>query len=239
MKLTRKTFSQEEHKVWSIMYQRQRDLLASTDKVSTLFLHGLSLAPLSAHTIPDSHETSALLSQKNGRTLIDAENPYLSMNDRFAHLIEKRFPVTSYIRSFKDIDFTPLPDLFHEYFGHMPQMFIDEFAAIEHKTARLFYSLQTTEQKQQLYALSWYSIEYGAIMENGIPKAIGAGILSSPGDLQRFIDGEFELIPATLEQIITTEPSPHKPHKTLFVFDSLEQFSTILDEFEELILDTR
>jgi len=65
----------------------------------------------------------------------------------------------------KDFDYTPLPDLFHEYFGHMPQMFQQFFVDIEHKTALLHQKAVTEKQKKDIFNISWWTIEYGVLME--------------------------------------------------------------------------
>ena len=40
------------------------------------------------------------------------------------------------------------------------------------------------ESVRRLGAIYWYTIEYGSHLENGKPKAYGAGIASSIGELQ-------------------------------------------------------
>jgi phenylalanine-4-hydroxylase len=77
-----------------------------------------------------------------------------------------------------------MPDLFHEYFGHMPLMAHQRMADLEQYTADLFL-IHPTKQ-HDIYTLSRYSVEYGCIREDGEVKALGAGILSSPGDFDRF-----------------------------------------------------
>jgi len=157
---------------------------------------------------------------------VSAGNEYLSGEQWFKHLKEKEFPCTNYIRGFDEIDFTPLPDLFHEYFGHMPLMANQWMADLEAYTANLF--LANPDKQDDIFTLSRYSVEYGCIREDGEIKALWAGILSSPWDLQRFCSGEIELIPATVEAILKLKPSPHKPHDRLFVFESVEHMWDIL-----------
>lgn len=233
--LTIPRFTQENHDVRKRMFAKQIERIEQSNHIHPLFMQWLQSEIVSHDKIPDPQQVSDVLTEHHGRFLVDAENPYLSQQQRFDHLIEKRFPVTDYIRPLQDIEYTPLPDLFHEYFGHMPQMMIPGIADIEYKTAQLYHQLEQQEHRDQLFSLSWYSIEYGAVMHKGIPKAIGAGILSSPGDLQRFTQQDFALVPADMDVIIHTAPSPHKPHERLFVFDDLQQFDTILDEFIERV----
>lgn len=72
--------------------------------------------PFDHDLVPDGKTVERALQKTVGRTLVDAEGTYLGAEERFTHLRKKKFPVTDYIRPMKDVAFTPLPDLFHEYF---------------------------------------------------------------------------------------------------------------------------
>lgn len=46
-----------------------------------------------------------------------------------------------------------------------------------------------------LIKVYWYTVEFGVVLEAGTPKAFGAGILSSPGELRHFASGGAALAP--------------------------------------------
>ena len=46
----------------------------------------------------------------------------------FAHLAERRFPVTIWLRKPEEIDYLVEPDIFHDFFGHVPLLFDPVFA---------------------------------------------------------------------------------------------------------------
>jgi len=46
---------------------------------------------------------------------------------------------------------------------------------------------------KRLAAIYWFTIEFGMCMEDGKPKAYGAGILSSVGELEYCVSGEPKL----------------------------------------------
>lgn len=197
------------------------DLVKSIDRI-----------PFDPDLVPEGRKMEQALQKTVGRTLVDAEGAYLTAKQRFTHLRKKKFPVTDYIRPMKDITFTPLPDLFHEYFWHMPQMFIQDFADMEEFTAKLFFMATTPKQQEAIYTFSWYSMEYGMIWEEGKRKARWAWLLSSPGDLDRVIQDDFAYEEATLSGILKTKSSPHTPHKKLFVFKNIRQVRNMLFEIE-------
>lgn len=234
--LTVKKYSNEENYIWKQLFALQTKQVLSSWKVSKIILEWFKSVPFSSIKIPNANKFSTQLKQINWWELVDAENPYLEKDLWFKHLLNKKFPVTSYIRSIDELEFTTHPDLFHEYFGHMPQMFWSIFPSIEYKTAKIYESITDEHIKQYLFNLSMYTVEYWVILENWEPKVVGAGLLSSIGDMKRFISNEFTLEKANLDQIISTSPSPYRPKKKLFVFDSISQFSTMLDMFVEKYL---
>jgi phenylalanine-4-hydroxylase len=48
--------------------------------------------------------------------------------DFFAHLAERRFPVTVWMRRREELDYLVEPDLFHDFFGHLPMLAHTVFA---------------------------------------------------------------------------------------------------------------
>jgi phenylalanine-4-hydroxylase len=126
-------------------------------------------AALPSDRCPDALEVSGRLHALNGWRLTDATNPYLSDEDRYAPLHGKHFPATNYIRSMEDLAFTPLPDLAHDYFGHMPQIFHPQLSCLQWRIADMFMRARD-DKKKELYSLAWYVIEYSVVKEDGIPK---------------------------------------------------------------------
>jgi len=217
------------------MFAQQYEKVCNSRRVINDLVKSIQHIPLPRTTVPNGKDIEKALQKAVGRTLTDAEGKYLSPEEWFTHLINKKFPVTDYIRPMKDLAFTPLPDLFHEYFWHMPQMFLQEFADMEEFTAKLYFMATTVKQQAMIYNFSRYSIEYGMLREEGVVKARWAWLLSSPGDLDRVINDKFIYEEASLEWILATKTSPHKPHKKLFVFRSIQHVRDILFTIENSI----
>jgi phenylalanine-4-hydroxylase len=138
-----------------------------------MLIDGYHAAQLPADRCPDALEVSVNLLAKTGRQLTDAKNPYLSDKDWYAPLHHKYFPATNYIRTLEDIEFTPLPDLAHDYFGHMPLMFHPEIAKLQRRFADMYHRANDN-QKQDIYSLARYVIEYSVVKEQGKEKIFGA-----------------------------------------------------------------
>lgn len=229
-----KKFFPDENHVWSLLYDRQNKRINDGDAVHSMVVDGYYKANLPSNHCPDAIEISNKLFRKTWRKITNATSAYLSDEDRYTTLYDKHFPATNYIRSLKEIDFTPLPDLAHDYFGHMPLMFKPEIAMLQRKFADI-YKHANKEQKQEIYSLARYVIEYSIIKEEWKEKIFGAWLLSSPGDFQRFIKNEFIFLPAHLETILKTDRSPEKPHTHLFVYESFDEMKNMVEEYEKRI----
>jgi phenylalanine-4-hydroxylase len=105
-------YMQEENLVWEKLFERQSQLIES--RVCRQFISGMQKLKLDPKARPEIHQVSKLLRGLTGWSLVNAENEYLNGRDWFKHLANKNFPVTDYIRTMEELDFTPLPDLFHE-----------------------------------------------------------------------------------------------------------------------------
>lgn len=175
------TYADEDHQTWATLYARQWERVK--DIACAQFLEGLPKLSLDPQRLPDPADFSERLYHKTGWTLTDAQNEYLGATEWFEHLAERRFPVTNYIRRPHEIDFTPLPDLFHEYFGHLAFFTDPEFADTAQMFGTLYLSSNDERQHLEIARLWWFTTEFGLIREDGKLKIYGAGLLSSPGEL--------------------------------------------------------
>mgnify|MGYP006277240981 CR=1 FL=1 len=118
-------YSEAEHARWRFLYARQAALLAN--HAAPVFRHALGRLN-AAETIPDLERISAQLRAATGWELVGV--PGLIPNPVFfEHLAAGRFPVTVWIREPHELDYLVEPDIFHDFFGHVPMLFDPVFAA--------------------------------------------------------------------------------------------------------------
>jgi phenylalanine-4-hydroxylase len=147
----------------------------------------------------------------------------------FTHLAHRRFPVTVWLRSEAEFDYIVEPDIFHDFFGHVPMLFTPIFA--DHLQA---YGIGALKAKKLggldwLARLYWYTIEFGLIREHGQLKAYGAGVLSSPKELVYALQSP---IPRRLPFDVMTSM------RTPFLIDDVQSTYFVLDSFQQLRDDT-
>jgi phenylalanine-4-hydroxylase len=166
-----------------------------------------------------------------GWTLADAQNEYLSRDEWFEHLVNRRFPVTDYIRRPDELEFTPLPDLFHEYFGHLAFFTDQAYADMSERYGQIYARTRDEEQRAAIQRLWWYSIEFGLIREGGGLRVLGAGLLSSPGELAHALGDDVARVDFEIAEVAATPQAIHSYHDRYFVIDSMAQLGEIIEAY--------
>lgn len=225
-------YTDEDHDTWSKLVARQTELIEG--RACSLFLAGYPKLALDSMRLPDPTVVSRHLDTMTGWTLSDASNAYLGPTEWFEELIERRFPVTNYIRRPHELDFTPLPDLFHEYFGHLGFFTDQGFADTAQMFGQLYFAAQTDVQRLAVARLWWFSTEFGLIKEGGEMRIYGAGLLSSPGELLHALDTATPKHPFDIRRVAETASAPYGFHEAYFVLDGYEHLRQIVLDYAKL-----
>ncbi|MEN9934510.1 MAG: hypothetical protein RLZZ387_1089 [Chloroflexota bacterium] len=218
-------YTERDHQTWATLYARQMERMP--EHACAEWLAGFPRLGLDPARLPDPRAVSARLREMSGWTLGDAQNEYLGATEWFEHIRERRFPVTNYIRTPEELAFTPLPDLFHEYFGHLAFFTDRRFGDIAQAFGPLYFA---GDERQQLEVarLWWYTTEFGLIREGGALKAFGAGLLSSIDELDKAFAPDTPRLPFDIRRAAETPSAVYNMHSTYWVFDSVEQIAEII-----------
>jgi phenylalanine-4-hydroxylase len=106
----------------------------------------------------------------------------------FEHLANRRFPVTVWIRKPEEFDYIVEPDIFHDFFGHVPLLFDPVFADYMQSYGQGGIKAHALGAIEMLARLYWYTVEFGLVETPRGPRAYGAGILSSGGEISYCIE---------------------------------------------------
>jgi phenylalanine-4-hydroxylase len=132
--------------------------------------------------IPHFDEINAKLFSATRWTLVAV--PGLLPDDVFfTHLANRRFPVSVWLRKPEEFEYIVEPDIFHDFFGHVPLLFDPTFADYLEAYGKGGVKAKGLNALDYLARLYWYTVEFGLINTPKGLRTYGAGILSSAGEL--------------------------------------------------------
>ncbi|MDG1923396.1 MAG: phenylalanine 4-monooxygenase [Glaciecola sp.] len=177
-------YSDAEHGVWSDLFKQQQ---ACVERYSAdVYLDGLTKLAMPSERIPQCAEISHLLQPLTGWRVAPVP-ALISFGRFFDTLAEKSFPAASFIRSRADFDYIKEPDIFHEIFGHTPLLTDPSFARFSETIGKIGQQVAPADYSW-LIRLYWFTIEFGLLNQNGVYKALGLGLNSSPTELIYSVD---------------------------------------------------
>jgi phenylalanine-4-hydroxylase len=221
-------YTVEEEQVWTTALRALAPLHARYACRS--YLAAWRRVGMSPERVPQLAEISAQLTRAT-RFRYAPVAGLVTPREFMEHLADRTFLATQYMRHPSAPLYTPEPDLIHEIVGHAPSLCDDRYARINelfgHATR-----LADEASIDRLIRAYWYCIEFGVVREGDTLKAVGAGLLSSFGELGRF-EREATLVPLDLAVIVRTPFDPTQYQSTLFVAPSEDALLSSLTEWLE------
>ena len=223
-------YTQEENELWDTILE----LLAPIHEewACREFLEYWDKLNFPKNKIPQMQEVTALLTSLGGFRF----EPVCGLVMPKTFLVELKRDImlaTQYVRHNAQPAFTPEPDVVHEIVGHGAMLVEPKFVAVN----RLFGKVADTSSDimtEKLIRLYWWSIEFGLVKENKKPKAIGAGLLSSIGELSSI--NEHPHRPFNPEVMAETDFDPTQTQPFYFCAESSEVAASTLVEYLNVYL---
>jgi phenylalanine-4-hydroxylase len=214
-------YTGEEHDIWRTLYVRQLALVERYGAPEVLAgLHALGAEPA---RIPDFEAVNQRLSAATGWRIV-AVPGLIPEVQFFAHLAARSFPVSVWIRERHELDYLAEPDLFHDFFGHVPLLVNPVFARFMQAYGEAGPKALAHDAVDLLARVYWYTVEFGLIQTALGLRAYGAGILSSRGETVYSVSSEVpQRIPFALERVMRTEYRIDDFQLSYFVIESFEQ----------------
>ena len=169
-----------QHDLWRRLYARQAALVP--DHACDEFQATLATLDYGAG-IPRFDVINPRLARATGWQLV-AVPGLLPDVAFFEHLANRRFPVTVWLREPAEFDYIVEPDIFHDFFGHVPLLFNPVFADYMQAYGRGGLKAHALGAIEMLARLYWYTVEFGLIETPRGLRAYGSGILSSGGEIR-------------------------------------------------------
>ena len=211
------SYTAQEHALYRRLFDRQSKLVPRYACAEWIE----ALAGLDAgREIPKFDEVSKRLKQATGWEIVAV--PGLIPDDAFfGHLANRRFPVTVWLRRPEEFDYIVEPDVFHDFFGHVPLLFDPTYANHLYEYGKGGLKAMRLDAVKMLARLYWYTIEFGLMKTPQGVRAYGAGLLSSGGELRYCVeDPKPRRLPFDLERVMRTEYRIDRYQDTYFVIDS-------------------
>ena len=147
----------------------------------------------------------------------------------FSHLAQRRFPVTVWLRDEHEFDYIVEPDVFHDFFGHVPLLFDPVFADYMQASGRGGQKAEGLHALEYLARLYWYTVEFGLVRSGGSLRIYGAGILSSPSEVSYALANPApKRIGFDLKRVM----------RTRYKIDTFQQTYFVIDDFGQLFRET-
>jgi phenylalanine-4-hydroxylase len=179
------TFSDEQHAIWADLFVgiHQPYLM---EHICNEWMTGMEFLKLDPKRIPTVKHLIEHITPHSGWHIERTVVRYTMADDWYKKFAQRIFLITDYLRTRDQMEFTPEPDMFHDIFGHLPFLTQEFYARIEDKFAPAYMNA-TTEEREVIKRLAWYSTEFGLVVQDNRFKVFGAGIISGRKELTRTI----------------------------------------------------
>ncbi|UOB18168.1 phenylalanine 4-monooxygenase [Abyssalbus ytuae] len=223
-------YTKENLQVWRILFERQVENLKNKACVEYLESIDILSDVLNADEIVNFEKLDKKFNSLTGWS-IEVVDGLIPVDEFFELLSRKKFPSSTWLRKKDQLDYLEEPDMFHDIFGHVPQLVQKDYSNFMQKFGEIGYkNKDNPEYVKQLQRLYWYTIEFGLLSENGKRKIYGAGIISSYKETNHIFETDIEVIPYNIKQIMDTEFIISDIQSHYFEIESYKQLYTSLFE---------
>ena len=219
------TYAEADQDRWRRLHSRQMRLVA--ERACPEFLRVVGTLGYDSG-VPRFDEVNERLGRATGWQVV-AVPGLLPEQVFFGHLAERRFPVTVWLRDEAEFDYIVEPDIFHDFFGHVPLLFDPVFADYMQAYGRGGLKADGLHALEYLARLYWYTVEFGLVRTGAGLRIYGAGILSSPGEVAYAV----------------SSPTPHRigfgierVMRTRYKIDTFQQTYFVIEDFGQLFRET-
>ncbi|MEL6123780.1 MAG: phenylalanine 4-monooxygenase [Bacteroidota bacterium] len=226
-------YTPEDHHVWSLLYDRQMELVPMY--ATSSYLEGIHKCGFRRDCVPDFIEVNRALAKATGWAIYVV--PGLIDNATFfAHLSRCEFPATTWLRKLAQLSYLEEPDMFHDVFGHIPLLSEPFFCDFLQGLSEIMIDHMDDERAiERMARLYWYTVEFGLIREAGQIKIYGAGILSSAGETLYCVSVEANHMDYDPQVIMDTPYVKEGYQRQYFVISSYEELFGSLSKIREII----
>ncbi|MGW1373459.1 phenylalanine 4-monooxygenase [Streptomyces sp. NPDC002446] len=219
-------YTEAEHRTWRVVHEALGP--AHRAHACRTVLDAGEDAAIPAERIPQHAEVSACLTPRTGFafTLAGGVVP----NERFLGAMEHGyFHAVQFVRHPAVPLYTPEPDVLHDVFGHGIHLSDPRVARLYRLIGQAANRVRDEEALDVLSRVYWFTLEYGLITESGTPKAFGAALLSSFGEIGAHDRREVRELTVRAAAATPYRISGYQP--VLYAARSMEHLEDVLGAF--------
>lgn len=225
-------YTAEEDEVWRVVCEALETRHRAY--ASSVFLEGKQMLGLPTDRVPQLDEVSDLLAPLTGFRYQPAAG-LVGLRDFYGALADRLFWGTQYIRHHSVPLYTPEPDVLHEVVGHGNTLAHPRYAALYVAAGQAARRVETESALEFVSKVFWFTLEFGVHHEDGDLRAYGAGILSSPGEIEEF--RHMEIRPLDLVDMGTHDYDITHYQDVLYAGDSFAHVEDLVGGFWESCTD--
>lgn len=220
------SYTDAEHDVWRVVCEDLRDKhrrLACRE-----FLDGVEALGLPLDRVPQLEELSDRIEPLTGFRYRPAAG-LVPLREFYGALADHGFWATQYVRHHSVPLYTPEPDVLHEVVGHGTTLADRRFTELYEAAGAAARRVESDEALEFVSRIFWFTLEFGVVHESDGLKAYGAGILSSPGEIEEF--GHMTIRPLDLVAMGTQDYDITHYQEVLFAAESFSQVQDVVGGF--------
>ncbi|HEU4718577.1 MAG TPA: phenylalanine-4-hydroxylase [Bacteroidia bacterium] len=228
-------YTNEDHAVWKILFERQVKNLA--DKAWSRYLTCIPLSGQHADAVPDFSIVEKHLARTTGWT-IEVVKGIIPVGEFLSLLSRKKFCSSTWLRQRHQLDYLEEPDMFHDTFGHIPLLADEDYSAFVKNFADMGLKFCHNEKAVMLLErLYWFTIEFGLMKENDALKIYGAGILSSFGESNHVFSANVVLKDFSVRDVLLQPFHNNEVQNIYFVVNGMNELWNCIPETEKFLED--
>jgi len=223
-----------ENQTWAQLIERQSKIVIN--RASPEFLEGLDRIKFPTHEVPQHRDINKKLKQFSGWE-VEIVPALIPAKEFFTLLASKKFPAASFIRIPEELDYIQEPDIFHEFYGHVPLLTFKDYADFMEEFGKLALSA-SPKDRRRLFRIFWFTIEFGLVNTPLGLRAYGGGMLSSIHETVYCL--EAPKVKRESFDILTALRTPYRidiPQPLYYVLNGFEDLYKILDQDILSLLD--
>ena len=228
-----KNYTEEDFKVWNILFTRQ--LIILNGIVADEFIVALNDLNFTPDKIPNFNQINNTLKNITGWVIKTVPN-ISPPKDFFFYLSKKKFTTTCWLRSISQIDYLEEPDMFHDVFAHVPLLSNKEYTSFFKEIGQIAMSvIEDPIKLKKLQRIYWFTIEFGLIKKDKKFKIYGAGIISSKEESKNVLSNKSLKKKFNVKKVMNHSFRIDIVQDTYYYIDSFKELTLSLNEIRENI----